>query len=178
MRSISFLILAIVLLECPGLAQKNADLRVQAVHPVVDRRKPSVYFEVVNNRRLEVIDPEDGLVWLRLRNNSRWGIRVQMSGGRSKSLGDVRLYYDILNAEEAIVEKKRCHVCSSNIVKPGKGVLFAVPSDILPTGFSLRVKFSFDWEDDFRIAPASEPVHYVFFSSYDLPEKGSESSEL
>lgn len=138
----------------------------------LDRTKPTVYVELVSDRAPEYLQSssDDELIWLRIKNNSRSGIRLDVSGGRSTKLKDVRLYYDILDRSETLIEKNRCHVCSSNILRPRESLLFAVPRESVSENRSVRIKFSFEWENDLKVAAGEEPSHYVVFDGRDLPK--------
>lgn len=107
-------------------------------------------------------EAKDDLVWLRLYNNSRWGIRLESSGGLSEKARDSTLYYDILSRRDTISESHMCHVCSINILRPGRNLLFGVPRESLVGAYALRINFSYEWEDDLDVAAGIEPTHYVF----------------
>jgi hypothetical protein len=147
------------------VAQKRA--RNTAV--TVDKTKPTIYIEAVPVELLRAVRAPEGELWLRVRNNSRWGIRLEMSGGHHKKLDDARLYYDIIDRDENIVSRRMCHVCSSNILGPGKGVIFSVPKDTMSKDLSLRLLFSYEWENRLKVASGLEPLHYVLISWDDLP---------
>ncbi|MEP7076425.1 MAG: hypothetical protein ABI878_11500 [Acidobacteriota bacterium] len=145
----------------------------EASRGAIDRSKPTIYIESIgkSNARTDLKSSEESYYWLRLHNNSRWGIRLDMSGGYDEKLGDVGLYYDVVDKNENVTSRFQCHVCSTNILKSGKAVIFGIPRDQLANGFSIRVNFSFDWESDTKVASGLEPEHYVFFRSEDLPRK-------
>jgi hypothetical protein len=94
-----------------------------------------------------------------------------MSGGQNKRRGDVGLFYDIVDNEQKVVEQNQCHVCSINIIGSGKSVLFGVPSDSFSKDLSLRLTFSYEWEDDLQVIGGLEPKHYLFFGADDLPNR-------
>ena len=131
----------------------------------IERTKPSVYIRFVEKTAGENShsgeNPE--LLWFRLYNNGRYGIRLDESGGMKPHDRDVTLYYDIVDREETVIERHRCHVCSINILKPGKNLLFAVVSYRLPQGHLLRIEFSYEWEDPLLIERDLGPRHFVFF---------------
>lgn len=161
----------LLLIAISGVFISNAN--AQKNSGALDKTKPTIYIEYV---RVEVQDPSknepgEKLIWLRLKNNCKWGIRLDMSGGRDKGLKDVRLYYDIVGISEKIVEKNRCHVCSTNILRSGKSLLFALPYESLSPKLLARINFSFEWEDDLKVAAGFEPLHYVVFDGDLLPEQ-------
>lgn len=131
----------------------------------LEKSKPTIYIEHFNRRDLEMVHIAalEQYYWLRLYNNSRWGIRIDMSGGLDKKLGDVKVFYDVIQRDETLVHRSQCKVCSTNILKPGKSLIFGVARGTLPGGASIRLGFSFEWENDIRVAAGLEPRHYVFF---------------
>jgi hypothetical protein len=138
----------------------------------LDNGRPTVYLEYYRGRdnRERESDESEQLLWLRLKNNSSWGIRLQMSGGRDKKVGDIRLYFDVVDLNGNIIRHSACHVCSSNILGPGKAVVFAIPRASVSSDSSLRLPFSYEWEDFLKVAEGSEPTHYIFFAASDLPK--------
>ena len=134
-------------------------------------KKPTVYIEFVRNQCGIAARRTNGdkCHLLKLRNNSIWGIRLLMSGGTDNRSDEARLYYDVISPDESVMDMKRCHVCSSNIIPSGKSIEFYVPVGTVTSERLIRLNFSFDWEDEIRIAPAEEPKHYVFFDHLDLP---------
>jgi hypothetical protein len=139
----------------------------------INNAKPTVYIEYVAGLSASDTsnqsDPQP--VWLRLKNNSRFGIRVDASGGVDEKRRDVTLYYDVIDKYENIAERYRCHVCSTNIIRPGGSLLFGVPASRLSVGSFLRVEFSFEWENDHNVINGLEPKHYVFFDYRDLHQE-------
>jgi len=102
-------------------------------------------------------------VWLRLRNNTRWPIIVNMHGVLAKAYGDAALFWDVMcDGREPIIS--RCHVCSFNRLPAGHYILFTVPRQDLAKGCAIRVKFSYGWEHE-----PDEPDHFAYFDSYSLP---------
>ena len=154
------LTLCIVLCVVPtSFAQKRVpNVRLSKAHP-------SVYITLDHQGKIASMsngEIED-TVWLRLRNNTRWPIILDMNGVPSKAYGDAALFWDVLceGREPAIV---RCHACSFNPLHPGHYILFTVPRADLAKGCAIRVKFSYGWEDS-----SGEPEHFVYFYSSDLP---------
>jgi len=158
MRSLT---ICILLFAAPvALAQKGAlGVRLSKTHP-------SVY--ITFDRRGKIADPGGtgeirDTVWLRLRNNMRWPIVLDMNGVASEAYGDASLFYDVLS-EGNIVSTDRCHVCSFNPLPPGHSIRFIVPLKDLAKGFSIRVKFTYSWEDS-----SDNIEHFVYFYSSSLP---------
>ena len=102
-------------------------------------------------------------VWLRLRNNTRWPIILDMNGVPSKAYGDAALFWDVLS-EGNVLSVSRCHVCSFNPLPPGHYILFAVPRNDLAKGYSIRVKFRYNWDDQ-----SDDVENFVYFYSSSLP---------
>ena len=102
MRVLTFCIL---LLVAPIIfAQKRApNVRLSKAHP-------SVYITLDHQGKIasrsngEIEDT----VWLRLRNNTRWPIILDMNGV-PKAYGHAALFYDVLS-EGKLLSESRCHV--------------------------------------------------------------------
>lgn len=89
------------------------------------------------------------------------------SGGIEPNHRDVTLYYDIIDSNETVVDRYRCHVCSSNILKSYKSLLFSIESYRIPQGRSIRIEFSYEWENKLFVEQGIEPKHFVFFNLAD-----------
>jgi len=133
----------------------------------INAKLPTVLIDFVR-----VEEPKDSggkRVWLRLRNNSKWIIKVNASGGESEDT--VGLYYKTLDTKDNIKDRHLCHVCSVIGIKPGKSLLFSIPYDEITAVDSLRIQFEYEWEDRIDVAPAEEPTHYVvFYPKYSLED--------
>jgi len=154
------LILSVVLFATPiSWAQ------TRAANPRLSRAHPSVYIAFDRQGKiadLRGIGELKETVWLRLHNNTRWPIVLDMNGV-PKAYGDASLFYDVLSDGKLVFED-RCHVCSSNPLRPGRSLVFTVPQEYLAKGFSIRVKFSFGWEDS-----SDDVEHFVYYHSSSLP---------
>jgi hypothetical protein len=129
---------------------------------------PTVYitFERTGKRKpLEQGESDEG-VWLRLHNNTRWPLRLAMNGV-PKEYGDAALFYDVLSEGKIVIEG-RCHVCSSNELRPGSSLLFSLPTEYLAKGGAIRVRFSYGWEQPDDVFADREPRHFVYFYSSKL----------
>ena len=135
------------------------------------QKVPSIFIslESVEIMKDSLRRKDEKRVWLRLRNNSRWTIKVDASGG-VKGQDDASLYYDILDDKDNIKQRRACHVCSIVGLARGKSILFAVPYEELEKAASLRIQFSYPWEDEVEVAPAIEPTHFVYFYIRDLEQ--------
>jgi hypothetical protein len=131
--------------------------------------KPTVYISFDHAGRREPLLNGEGNqgIWLRLHNNTRWAVRLQMSGV-PRQYGDANLFYEVLSENEVVIDMK-CHVCSSNKLAPGKPILFSLPREYLNKDLAIRISFSYDWEEDERGSTSLEPQHYVYFYSSKLP---------
>lgn len=154
------LIFCVVFLTTPIVfAQKRApDVRLSKAHP-------SVY--ITFDRQGKIASMNSGeiedTVWLRLRNNTRWPIIVNMHGVLSKAYGDAALFWDVMcEGREPIIS--RCHVCSFNRLAPGHYILFTVPRQDLSKGCAIRVKYTYAWEDS-----SDDVEHFVYFYGSSLP---------
>ncbi len=147
----------ITLLSAEGLAQRTKSFKLI-------RSKASVYIEFVKSGK----DSEKNeRLWLRIHNNQRWGIRMDMGGAASED-GDARLFYDVLDKYDHISDSVSCHVCSTNTLGPGRSLTFSIPKVHLAPVYGIRIKYGFAWEDDLNL---DEPQHFTNFLSSDLPEK-------
>lgn len=101
-------------------------------------------------------------IWLRLFNNTRWPIRLDMSDVPSDDYGDAELFYDVMKGKQ-LVWQNQCHACSTNLLTAGQSLLFSVPRETVENGKALRISYSYDWEADDKGSDTLEPTHYVFF---------------
>lgn len=153
---------AIALWQRDGKRRAERNIRI-----VKDRPTVYVSFDHAGKREpLRNGESENG-IWLRLHNNTRWAIRLDM-GDAPKEYGDAVLFYEVLSGEKVIVDM-RCHVCSTNKLPPGKSILFSLPREYLDEGRAIRIGFSYEWEEDESRSTSLEPQHYVYFYSYNLP---------
>src|SRR4029453_551689 len=139
-------------------------------NPRLSKAHPSVYITFERQAKIANISGTgemQGTVWLRLRNNTRWPIVLDMNGV-PKGYGDAGLFYDVLSEGKLIFEN-RCHVCSFNKLGPGRHLVFTVPHEDLVKGHSIRVKFSYGWEDEFDVGGGREVEHFVYFDGSHLP---------
>jgi hypothetical protein len=135
------------------------------------RDKPSVYITFERVGQLKSPDVGDGneRVWLRLHNNTRWPLMLDMSAVPSGEYGDAGLFYENLLGGEIIL-RVQCHVCTLNSLGSGKSLLFSIPQTDLAKERAIRVKFSYGWEDRNDVAGGREAVHHVYFDSSNLPQ--------
>lgn len=95
------------------------------------RDQPGVYIRFERIGQLRSPNPLDDKerVWLRLHNNTKWSIMLQMSDVPSQDYGDASLYYDELRKGE-VTFRNQCHVCTLNSLGPGKTLLFSLPRNV------------------------------------------------
>jgi hypothetical protein len=132
--------------------------------------KPTVYieFDHSGNREPLFASESNKGIWLRLHNNTKWPIVLDMHGVPSAVYGDASLIYDVLANRQVIIEGS-CHACSFNSLGSGRSLLFSIPTEYLSKGHALRIKFSYGWEGSNKVAGGLEPEHYVYFYSSQLP---------
>jgi hypothetical protein len=114
-------------------------------------------------------------VWLRLHNNTRWPIVIEMNSVPSE-YGDAGLFYDVVSDSKVILEGQ-CHVCSSNKLSPGRSLLFSLPREDLVKGGAIRINFSYGWENPDDVFAGREPEHYVYFYASKLPQTSHQSKK-
>jgi hypothetical protein len=163
------LLVLLLLVNCFTLQAQQPEGRVgPRVH--LNKRDMSVYIALKRVGELKSPQsPEDkDRVWLRLHNNTRWPIRLNMSGVPTAEYGDAELYFHVLKNGE-IIFRNDCHVCSINMLPSGRSLVFSVPRSDLEENHSIRVQFSYGWEDWSDAHAGREPEHYVYFHSSQLP---------
>ena len=165
---ITIAMLAVNASAAPQRAQTN-----KVRQPRLRRDKPSVY---ISFERVGKIDPlETGIsdqhIWLRITNNTRWPIWLDVSGVPNKEHGEISLYYTIESVNDGrIIIDSRCHVCSNVPLASGKSWIFVIPLDYLDKDQRIRINFSFDWEGRDGVFAGREAEHSVFFYSSSLPK--------
>lgn len=170
MKGLVFLILillSVVILH--GQQRASADLKSDVR---VNMKMPSVYITFERAGQLKSPEPGDDRerVWLRLNNNTKWSLLLEMSAAPSEEYGDAGLFYDEL-AKGEVVFRNQCHVCSINSLGPGKSLLFSLPRTVLAEERGIRVRFSYGWEDQNDVAGGREAEHHVYFDAARLPQK-------
>ena len=165
-----FLILVSLEDKIPIVLSQEKSGRTEAKGFRIMKEKPTVYisFDHAGKREPLLKGESDQGIWLRLHNNTRWAIRLQMNGV-PRQYGDANLFYEVLSENEVVVDMG-CHVCSSNKLPPGKSILFSIPREYLNKDLAIRISFSYEWEEDERGSTSLEPQHYVYFYSSALPK--------
>ena len=162
------LILVLALTNCLGIS--FAQTRSVNRNPRISKSQPSVFITFERQGKIAALSGTGEMqetVWLRLRNNTRWPIILDMNGV-PKDYGDAGLFYGVLSEGKLIFEN-RCHVCSFNRLGPGRYLVFSVPRKDLAKGYSIRIKFSYGWEDQSDVGGGREVEHFVHFHSSNLP---------
>jgi hypothetical protein len=167
MRILILTLSLVVSLSGVSLAQRRSG--VTSRNPRISKANPSVYITLEREGVIASVSTGEmqQTVWLRLRNNTRWPIVFDMRGVPSKEYGDASLFHDVL-LEGKVIAEERCHTCSFNRVGPGRSLLFTVPGEDIGKGKSIRVQFSFGWEDENDVAGGREVEHFVYFHSSSL----------
>jgi len=140
--------------------------------------KPGVYISYERSGKrepLEVGESSEG-IWLRLHNNTKWKI-IFPAFGAPETHGDVGMFYTLevvsqLPDEVVDIPKgyELGHVYSTFELRGGESVLFSVPREHLPKGIVLRVRFSYDWENQDDVFAGREVEHTVSYYAYKLPQ--------
>ena len=171
MKILLFVSMLLPFFSLPTCAQGSRQTFASKRPPVlIDKKKPSVYITFVRFSLVRIKSEGDrSLIWLKLRNNTRWPISLEMSGGRTEDPNEASLYYQTLDKNDEVIENRGCHVCSVNNVGPNRYILFAVPSDSLPKDSRLRIRFSYGWESFENQLLDQEPEHFVSFSFSEVP---------
>jgi hypothetical protein len=148
--------------------QKNGRTEAKGIRII--KEKPTVYirFDHAGKREPLLNGESNEGVWLRLHNNTRWAIRLEMNG-IPREYGDANLFYQVISENKVVVDMG-CHVCSSNKLPSGKSILFSVPREYLQEDRAIRISFSYEWEEDERGSTSLEPQHYIYFYSSELPK--------
>jgi len=130
---------------------------------------PTVYitFSHAGSREPLRAGESDQGIWLRLHNNTRWSIILEMNDV-PKEYGDAGLFYDVIS-EKKVIREGLCHVCSYNGLGRGRSLLFSVPREYLANARVIRVSFNYGWEDPNDAFAGREPQHFVYFTSSNLP---------
>jgi hypothetical protein len=154
--------------------------------PTVVANKPGVYVSFGRlGKRTPLRDDESGEgIWLRLHNNMRYSISLCAFGisdegeqlityGKNTQVG---VKYDVVLNPVAITDERpkidvpvgyntgsTCHLFE---VKSGRSMVFAVPAEHLVKGLSIKIPFSYEWEDE----TVGNPTHFVYFNSLSIPE--------
>jgi hypothetical protein len=145
--------LTLVFLTCGlviGATAQRRDVGTQSQDVRLSTEQPPVYITSVRSGKAKSLatGESEERVWLRLSNNTRWAIWYEASD-TPKEYGDVAMNpYVVENAQGRKVETGgRCHDCSVISLASGKSVIFSVPDADVSNGRSIRINFSYDWED-------------------------------
>ena len=134
--------------------------------PIIDARKPSAYFDYVKSETLKSKNRKAvDLIWLELKNNTRWHI---WSVGSPDEFGGSGWCYSTTTDDtcHTPLYPRRTTCGDTGVlldIAPGKGVPVAVFKDELSRGLAVEAGFGFDWEY------AAGVSHTVRFGNSDLP---------
>jgi hypothetical protein len=167
-------------------AQNKIRTAGKVPNPTVIANKSGVYVTFERfGKRTPLRDDESGEgVWLRLNNNMRYSISVcafiipeegeQLNTFNKNAQMGVK--YDVVLNPVAITDERpnidvpvgynTGNTCSLFEVKSGKSLLFAVPAEHLVKGLSIKIPFSYEWEDE----TVNNPTHFVYFNSANIPK--------
>ena len=142
---------------------------------LVNITRPAAYLTFLRHERIDPEDKSDDAEFLffKLTNNSCWSIWLDESGVASKRFGDSSLYYVIENEKtgEKLSGSIYCHVCSHNLLRSGRSIMFSIPLKEASRDALMRISYEFDWEQntfgDFENSNTQHTVTYYFSG---LPE--------
>jgi hypothetical protein len=185
-RLLTCLALSLFVLSLTAEAQDKKRTVGKAAGPKVVATKPGVYITFERfGKRMPLRDDENGEgVWLRLNNNMKYSIRVCGFGvteegeqllmyGKNATMS---LYYDVVMNARSITDNRPLPVvplgyplltCHEFELEAGKSIVFAVPKEHLAEELSIKIGFSYGWEE----TGENNPTHFVDFNSYKLPKK-------
>ena len=132
---------------------------------IINQSQPSVYITYIKTDERIIFDNiKEPFAWFRFHNNTKWKLVLRAGGGFGED--DARLFYDILDDDNKIIENTYCHVCSTFRLPSGKSVLFSLPAKNLKKSDSMRIIYSYEWEETpFSITSKNEPVHYIYLKT-------------
>ena len=144
----------------------------------LDEKQPSVYLEFVRFGKLKPLyvgEPEER-VFFRLRNNTRWAIWLQASGGAGGD-DEAGMFYDFIkdNVIEITPRSYPCHVCSVIPLGSGKSLLFSVRQDHLVKDSRIQIHFTFAWQHPNEpFADETDFDGIISFHASSLPKENTE----
>jgi hypothetical protein len=166
-------LLLIVLILCGSVFGLQAQRKIPRKEAGVRIRKdkPGVYlsFHRVGEVKVPEVGEGNERIWLRFHNNTRWPVMLDMGDVESEEYGDAQLFYDVLKDDEVLI-RRHCHVCTHNELGSGKSITFSIPRGYLTKERSIRVNFSYGWEDWTDVSGGREALHYAVFDGSSLPK--------
>ena len=183
-------------LLCVGLLSANAQAVQKTVvrntAPKIFTSKPGVFitFERFGKRTPVSEGESDNGVWLRLHNNMRYPISFCIFGLSAESTlptkpeenTQIGLYYDVVLNARSETDNRPLPVvplgypllsCQEFELKSGKSLLFSVPKEHLAEELSIKISYSYGWEE----TGEDNPTHFVYFNSYKLPKDNLRKSK-
>lgn len=183
-------------LLCVGLLSANAQAVQKTVvrntAPKIVTSKPGVFitFERFGKRTPVSEGESDNGVWLRLHNNMRYPISFCIFGLSAESTlptkpeenTQIGLYYDVVLNARSETDNRPLPVvplgypllsCQEFELKSGKSLLFSVPKEHLAEELSIKISYSYGWEE----TGEDNPTHFVYFNSYKLPKDNLRKSK-
>jgi hypothetical protein len=153
----------------------------------INPTKPSIYVTFFKVGSLAPLKLEESRnrIWLVLHNNTIWNLRIPVYGV-PEAYGDCGLFFEVVPSTQIWIpttiqknavqwppafENYRLSTgYSTDSLKPGKTLVFSVPSETLQDGFAIRIPYNYEWENQQGVAGRREPVHFVIFSRSDIPK--------
>lgn len=170
--------MVLVLASSSLFSQRRGDAEDSARGRLV-RNAPSVYISYTRSgtRKQLQTGESERRVWLRLHNNTKWRIVIPVFDVPPE-WGELGIFYDIeANDQQGIAFQKGvpkgrpvADVYSTVRLGAGKSVLFSVPTEHLVKGLNLRIRFSYEWENQDDVFAGREASHFVYFRSSTIPQ--------
>ena len=135
--------------------------------PLIDLRKPSVYLSFRKSDKLTSKYGGDiDVVWLEIRNNTRWSI---WSAGSPDEFGGSGWCYTRATDDGCRTPIYPLHGNCGDVIgeaaaAPGQTARIAVPAKDLSPGLAIQIAFDYEWEH------AAGVRHTAFFGHSNLPE--------
>lgn len=156
-----------------NLPNRKTNMTSSDVRVIKDKAHIFISFE----RKGKIAPPYIGVsnmrVWLRFHNNSRWKVMF-CSGLIAKEYGETEAEYQVerYKGSGETPGTRGSDSCQYLLVSPDKSVLFSVPLEHLAYGLAIKIEFRYEWElDPNGSDDLSEPKHYAYFYSDDIPSK-------
>jgi hypothetical protein len=178
--------LALMLLGLHLVAAQTVQKGVsKPASPKIVAAKPGVFITFERfGKRTPVTEGEgtDG-IWLRLHNNMRYPISFYIFGlskngylpEKPEENTEIGLYYDVVMNPRSITDNRPLPVVPLGYpllaaqefeLKAGRSLVFSVPKEHLAEELSIKISYSYSWED----TGEDNPTHFVYFNSFRLPK--------
>jgi len=175
--------LCLLILSFAPMAQgertRNHGKRMTSSDVRIVKNKPHIYVGFV--REGKIAPPYEGesdkRVWLRLFNNSAFGVMFCVNP-IPKAYGETYIRYEVERYKGfgRVPGVRSSDSCDYIVLAPGETVIFSVPREHLEEGLAVKIRYRYEWETDPDGAEnPREPKHYTFFYASDIPPNDSGS---